>query len=429
MSVFRSVPAGAVCMLLAAALSAAPRPDRRPLPPSASGAAPAPLQAAVRRLWDASPEVQASKARLDAARARADAAARPLYNPTLALDAEDADVDRRTAGLSLTLDLSGKRRARASQGSAELRVSEARDTLVRRDIAARWLKAWSATTLAERRNILGQRRLALMQRFDGLAAQRLKVGDISSPERDLAGLALGEAQVQQAVLVADEAAARAGLQAISAGQATHLPALPDNLPPLLAQAPVARASMDLPELVQVRAEQDSAQAGVRMAQRARIPDPTVSLTGGQVRNGPVSDRVVGLNVSIPLPVLDNGQAEVAAAQAHAEAVAADARARRQMLDAALVEARTRYAAMRGAAKAFRGGRAAAFEDRTALLEKLWRAGEIGTSDYLVQLKQSLDTALSGLELENRAWQAWFDYLTAAGRLTDWVDDRGQETSR
>ena len=40
-----------------------------------------------------------------------------------------------------------------------------------------------------------------MQRFDDLAVQRLKVGDISSPERDLAGLALDEAKVQQASLV------------------------------------------------------------------------------------------------------------------------------------------------------------------------------------------------------------------------------------
>lgn len=427
MSVFRSVPAGAACMLFAAALGATPRPDQTPVPPSAS-VAPEPLQAAVRRLWDSSPDVQAARAQLDAARARADAAARPLYNPTLVLDAEDADVDRRTAGLSLTLDLSGKRRARASQGSAELRVSEAHDTRVRRDIAARWLKAWSATALAERQSVLGQRRLALMQRFDELAAQRLKVGDISSPERDLAGLALGEAQVQQAALVADEAAARASLQAVGSGQIASPPPLPDGLPPAWTAAPAARASDELPELVQARAEQDSAEAGVRMAQRARIPDPTVSLTGGQVRNGPVSDRVVGLNVSIPLPVLNNGRAEVAAARAQAEAVAADVRARRQVLDAALVEARTRYAAMRTAATAFRGGRAAAFEDRAALLEKLWRAGEISTSDYLVQLKQSLDTALSGLELESRAWQAWLDYLTAAGRLTDWVDGGSQEIS-
>ena len=105
------------------------------------------------------------------------------------------------------------------------------------------------------------------------------------------------------------------------------------------------------------------------------------------------------------------------------------RAQRQQAQAALQEAQARYAALRQAAGAFRNGRAGAFEDRTALLEKLWRAGEISTSDYLVQLKQSLDTALSGLELESQAWQAWFDYLTAAGRLTYWVDGRTQDDAR
>jgi cobalt-zinc-cadmium efflux system outer membrane protein len=33
----------------------------------------------------------------------------------------------------------------------------------------------------------------------------------------------------------------------------------------------------------------------------------------------------------------------------------------------------------------------------------------------------VDTALSALQLESQAWQAWFDYLAAAGRLGDWVD--------
>jgi cobalt-zinc-cadmium efflux system outer membrane protein len=104
------------------------------------------------------------------------------------------------------------------------------------------------------------------------------------------------------------------------------------------------------------------------------------------------------------------------------------RPRQFVLRAGRQETQARYRALRGAAEAFRGGRAAAFEDRTALLGKLWRAGEISTSDYLVQLKQSLDTALSGLALESQAWQAWFDYLTAAGRLTDWVDGRIQDAS-
>jgi cobalt-zinc-cadmium efflux system outer membrane protein len=424
MSAFRSVPLGAVCLLYAALLGATAQPDSTPPASSAS----APLQAAVRKVWASTPEVEAARAGLEAARARARAAAQPLYNPSLALDAENADVDRRTAGISLPLDLSGKRRARASQGDAELRASEVDYELRRRDIAARWLKAWSTATLAARQSELGQRRLALMQRFDELAAQRLKVGDVSSPERDLAGLALAEAQIQQASLTGNEAAARATLIAISGDDAGNPPALPASLPPE-ADALAPLAADRLPELVQARAKQASAEAGVQVARRARHPDPTVSLTGGQVRNGPISDRVIGLGVSIPLPVLNSGRAEVAAAQADADAAEANVRSRQFVLNARLTEAQARYKALHVAAVAFRSGRAAAFEDRTALLEKLWRAGEISTSDYLVQLKQSLDTALSGLELENQVWQAWFDYLTAAGRLIDWIDGRTLEASR
>jgi cobalt-zinc-cadmium efflux system outer membrane protein len=379
----------------------------------------------VRRVWQASPEIQAAQADLEAARARARAAAQPLYNPSLSLDAENADVNRRTAGISLPLDLSGKRRARASQGEAELLAAEAGYDLRRRDLATRWLKAWSTAALATRQSELGQQRLVLMQRFDDLAAQRLKVGDISSLERDLAGLALGEAQVQQATLAGNEAAARAALLAISGDQRVALPALPDGLPPT-ADHVTPLSTDELPELRQVRAQQASAETGVQVARRARIPDPTLSLTGGQVRSGPRTDQVIGVSVSIPIPVLNNGRAEVDAARAEADAAAAEVRARAFILRAGLQEAQARYAALHGSAEAFRRGRAAAFADRTALLEKLWRAGELSTSDYLVQLKQSLDTALSGQELESQTWQTWFDYLTAAGRLTDWLDGRPQD---
>jgi len=422
---FRTVPTGAVLLLCSALACAA---QQVPSPASAMAAstrAPSSLRSAIRQLWKVSPRVQAARAELEAARARASASAQPLYNPELAVDAENADVNRRTAGLSLALDLSGKRRARTAQGEAELRVSEASFTLARREIAARWLKAWSSANLAGRQRELGQRRLTLMQRFDQVAAQRLKVGDISAPERDLAGLALGEAQMQQASLLSGEASAQASLQAIGGAHLTVPPNLPDDLPPA-ANAIEPRDTESMPELVQAQARLASRDAGVLVARRARIPDPTVSLSGGQVRSGPRTDRVIGVQVAIPLPVLNTGRAEVDAARAEADAAAAGVHAEAQQAQAALQEMQARYTAIRQAAQAFRAGRAGAFEERAALLEKLWRAGEISTSDYLIQLKQSLDTALSGLELESQAWQSWFDYLTAAGRLTDWVDGRSQD---
>lgn len=409
MFIYRAVLVGAACVLHAAMASANT--------PS--------LQDTVRLLWEGNPEVQAARAELDAARARARAAAQPIYNPSISLDAENADVNRRTAGVSLSLDVSGKRKARTEQGLAELEQSQASYDLLRRDIAARWLKAGASAALATRQRELGQRRVALMQRFDSVAAQRLKIGDISSPERDLAGLALGEAQIQQATLEADEAMARAALLALWGNTTQPSITLGQGLPP--SSATVTPLPIDRqPELLQARAMQTSAEAGIRVAQRARRPDPTLSLTGGQVRAGPVNDRVVGLSVSMPWPILNTGRAEIDAARSQAEAATASVRARRWSLGATLQERQARYDALRGAAGAFEQGRAAAFSDRAALLEKLWRAGEIGTSDYLMQLKQSIDTALSALALQSQVWQAWFDYLCAAGRLVDWIDGRTEE---
>jgi cobalt-zinc-cadmium efflux system outer membrane protein len=386
------------------------------------------LRSTVQEIWNKSPEVQAAAAELEAARARANAAAQPLYNPSVSLDAENADVNRRTIGISLPLDLSGKRGARAAQGDANLRASEADYELRRIEIASRWLKAWSETALAARQSELGRNRLKLMQRFDDLAQQRLKVGDISSPERDLAALALGEAQAQQATLIAREAAARAALQAITGDAPDRLPPLPDALPPA-STGVIPMPIGELPQMRAANARQAGARAGVRVAQKARIPDPVLSLTGGEVRVGRIRDQVIGLSISVPLPVRNSGRAEVAAATADADAATANTQAQRLRLHSALQETRTRYTALRNAEIAFRSSRAAAFEDRTTLLEKLWRAGEISTSDYLVQLKESLNTALSGLDLESQTWQAWFDYLTAAGRLNGWLDGRTQDISR
>ena len=60
------------------------------------------------------------------------------------------------------------------------------------------------------------------------------------------------------------------------------------------------------------------------------------------------------------------------------------------------------------------------EARADLLERLWRAGEISTSDYLIQLQQTLDTALAGADLQGRVWRAYVDALYATGQLDAWI---------
>ena len=188
MFLLRPASLGAVCLLCAGALDAAPVDFRQVSAPPA-------WRAALQAVWSASPEIAAARAELEAARARAAAAAQPLYNPELSLEVENADVKRRVIGIGLPLDLSGKRRVRGAQGDAKLRAAEASFAVARQALAVRWLKATTTATLASRQSELGRQRVQLMQRFDELAERRLKVGDLSSPERDLAALALGEAQM------------------------------------------------------------------------------------------------------------------------------------------------------------------------------------------------------------------------------------------
>ena len=52
-----------------------------------------------------------------------------------------------------------------------------------------------------------------------------------------------------------------------------------------------------------------------------------------------------------------------------------------------------------------------------LLDRLWQAGELNTTDYLVQLKQALDTEVSAIEQHGRMWRAWSAWLAPPVRPT------------
>ncbi|KLD68043.1 TolC family protein [Luteibacter rhizovicinus] len=424
MSYLHHAPWGVVCLCLFTAAVSLPAVAGVPVTK-----APPAVRDALLRLRDSSPQVEAADATVEAARARSRAAALPLYNPSLAVEGENADVDRRTIGVSLPLDLSGKRRSRIVESDAAVRTAQAQRELQWRDVASRWLKAWTSATWTARQSALGRRRVALMQRFDELAARRLSVGDIATSERDLAALALADAHIRQATLAGQEASSLGLLAAL--GQGTSLPAPIDGMPPPAGIA-VPRRVDERPGMRLATAEQARAQAAIAVADRARRPDPTLSLTGGRVRSGARTDQVVGIAVSMPLPIANNGRADVAAAMADADAATAAQRTARMEADAALEQARLTYESLRLVSEGLRDSRvdgADGFDARADGLERLWQASELSTPDYLVQLNQSLDTAQSGLALQMQLWLAWFDYLAAAGRLDDWIDGSLGESGR
>jgi len=388
--------------------------------------APEPLRMALEEAWFRHPLSVATDATLGAAEARTDAASQPLYNPEFEVSADDEGPDRFvTAGIGLTLDLAGKRKARVTAARAQLDTVTAEARLRRRDFAQAWLNAWAATNAAERRVSLGSRRLALITHFAELADRQFKVGDISSLDRDLAWLARDEAGAEQAALLAELANAQEALQRVDTGSpeaamGTARPGFPDaaSLP---ATGDLDMDVSTLPEWALGEAGAEFANAQVKVAERDRIVDPTVSLRAGSIELADgIRDETFGLSISVPLFVRNSYRAEVVAARADARVAAAYLARLRLELDARAARTAATYGAIQTAWQQWQRSPGTEVERRATLLERLWRAGELSTSDYLLQLQQTLDTALAGADLEGRLWSSYTDYLAATGQLEDWL---------
>lgn len=382
--------------------------------------APAGLRDALRAAWGRHPSATSAQAQAAAAAARLDAAGRPLYNPEVevAIDKEGPDTSV-TGGVSLALDLHDKRGARRDAAAARLTQAQAAARLVQRDFVRQWFASWAELQTARERVATGERRLALVSRLADVARRQFAAQDISGLERDFAQLALDEARAEQSRLIAEVAEAEARFRGVGGDPATVARAeLPtDRLPAPDLQAGDIR---QLPDWQVAEAAAVAAEREVVVAKRNRRGDPTVAVRAGRIDLDGLQDNVLGASVSIPLFVRNTYRAEVTAAQADARAASADAARIRLELDAERTRAITSYAAARDAWARWTASRGTDLDRRTTLLERLLREGELSPSDYLVQLRQTLDTQLAGAELEARVWRAYTDYLAATGQLERWA---------
>lgn len=368
-------------------------------------------------ILQSNPAVEAGRAALDTAEALARGAGKPLYNPALQIDTERATANTSFLGIQQAVDWNDKRGARARVADLELELARAEFNQVRLTLATELLRGLAERQTARTLHELAQRRADLMDRFAALSARRQQAGDIPQMDLDLARLAAAEAQLQQASSAATLAQSTQLLASIVASEPGTWPALPDAAPRLdVAEADLSRLLVALPTLRAAAARDAAARANVTLRSRERRPDPTLGIRGG--REG--SDALAGLTVTIPLYVRNNFRAEVDAASAQqrqAESTTMDLQRRAQ---ARLTANATRYRLVAQAWKTWIDTGAPSLDSQFSLMQRLWEAGEVSTTDYLVQLRQALDTRASALELRGQLWSAWVDWLDASGLTLAWL---------
>lgn len=387
-------------------------------PVSAQHDGQAELTAFIRAVVEANPQVNAARAALDASVALEGAAGRPLYNPELEFEAEDADSEVRALGISQTLDWGGKRKARTAVAESERRSVESDYLAIRWQVTADLLSALASYQTESDRSALAAARAGTMRDFADLAEQRFEAGDISQIDFDLAVLAFTDARIQQATASANVAEAKQAVSSFAVGSPpSEWPAIQTALPPLtIAPARASDLVMSLPHVRAAQLRVAAAAARVELRQSERRLDPTLTLYGGTEDD----ESLVGLNVTIPLPVRNRYTYEVTAASAE----------RRKAQEEASDISRQAYARFQGAQERYQLSRAAwqdwqrtggvSLQRQSDLLWRLWEAGELSTTEFLVQLRQTLDTRESALELRETLWRAWLEWLIASGQIESWL---------
>jgi cobalt-zinc-cadmium efflux system outer membrane protein len=371
----------------------------------------------VKQVLADNPQVQAANAAVEAASSRERAASRPLFNPELELDAETAETNSAFVGLGQTIDWADKRGARTAVAGYEREAAEAELANIRQMLASELLLALSDYLSALEFRRLSNRRVEIMDRFAHIAERRRKVGDLGQVELDLARLADAEAGLRQARAAAAQADAQRQLAAVLGEVPTQPPALSSQLPKLQPETiPIETLLNELPELRVQRLQIAANRAMVELHARERRPDPTLELRAGREE----FDPLVGITLSVPLFLRNSFQAEVDVANADL------IQAQQQGLDmhrrakARLISAAKRYALMRDAWSQWEQAGQVSLERQVELLQRLWQAGELSTTDYLVQLKQSLDTRTSAVDLRGELWRSWFEWLAASGQVDGWL---------
>ena len=177
----------------------------------------------------------------------------------------------------------------------------------------------------------------------------------------------------------------------------------------------------LPALRAQQAELAATRAAIALRQRERRPDPTLALRGGHEDRDPL----IGVTVSLPLFVRNDFRAEVEAASAEALAVEQRLQNRHRAARARFIASAQSYLETQRAWQQWQRVGESTLERQIRLLERTWQAGELNTTEYLVQLTQALGTREKAINLRSQLWRAWFDWLAATGQVETWLGLAGR----
>ena len=316
-----------------------------------------------------------------------------------------------TVGMSLPLELGGKRSTRIAVADTQTTRARLAVTVARADLRLRVSQAYNGAAAAERRVLVAGDQLRIADEGLRAANVRVRAGRASPLEEQRAEVArinadTALAQAERAVVLARGSLARLVGRDPGALDLGWFDRVMANVGPRLAVSPEGTLALATAE-----AEVATANAQVRLARSQRIPDLTLS--AGARRLEATNDVAAVFGVSLPIPLFNNGRAGIDAARAQREQ--AEALRRVALLDAqqAIADAETDLANAEANARTATGPALAAAQEAARIARIGYREGKFGQLDLLEAERTLAQTRTAAID----ALAAYHDAHARLERLT------------
>lgn len=329
-------------------------------------------------------------------------------NPTLELSVDtgaltgSSDENTFSVGLSQEFLTSGKRTRRLSVAEGE--TEEVHQQIADRErlLVLEVKSTFAELMLAEKRRELAQRAIDLNGKLLEITRERLAAGDIPELEVNLARVEVSRSEGRKIEAERELNPLLARLRTllgIQAGDDVSLDGPPERRPLSIPPDELGRLALEnRPDLKALQATRAKGDAAVELAEAERIPNVTLGLgythersvdaTG--VEEEKTRDNLLGVTISIPLPVFDRNQAGIR-----------EARARKQSAENRLEFARASvareiegdYARLAAAEKAldlYATGILPQLEENLKLVQEAYQLGEVGILSVIEEQKKYIE---------------------------------------
>lgn len=405
---------------LALALSVSALSAQEPVAPGLS------LEQALQLAFERSPELVASRAELDEARARLVTARTYPYNPEVSAEGArrsgpGTQSTDRSLEVSQEIEIGGQRGRRTAVAQASLTATEARFRRAQRVLGGRVALAFAEAVRARELLRIEQTDAALARTLLDIEERRLEAGKATQIELNLARAATGRSVRRVELARGAYLDARSTL-AEAVGMPPASP--PQPVGDLAGGAAGTAGLPPLPELVQAAlANREDLAAFLGQAEAARaeialersLARPNLVASAFQEREEGTDD-IAGVGLTIGIPLFNRNRGRIAEAEAAAQRVAAESAAARLAVEREVASAYAIYQAASAAAQGLGQQVIGSLEENLGLLQRSMEAGKISRTDVFLLRREFVESQREYLDALGEAWRARVQLDLAAARL-------------